>query len=448
MWTTRSVTTGTTVPDAHLVFLALLPLAAACSDAGSATSSRGHEIVDSAGVEIVLNASSGDAEAERLEIVEDLRLGSVDGAREELLFHGVHAILVDSSGTIYVGNDQSATVRVFAEDGTFLREFGGRGEGPSEIPDMLNAMLWAGDRIAVIDWQSGGKTIVFDTTGEFSDSWRGTRPDGTRISVGGYTPRGWIVSESDFQRPADPVPGRAYPQPRRLRYLSPDGDSLGGVFLELPPWLLYGSPATEGLDWALFEPLSVSGFDAAGHYYRSAGDEYRIDVRDPDGRLIRSIRREHDPIPITRSDIDALKDRVRMRYDTSSRYDDARRRQQIERSMERIDNQASFPRPETRPPLGRMLVTATGAIWVERSDFREPAEEWLWRRYGGFDQVAEVETSWDLLSPEGRFLGNVILPPRFAPMAATERAVIGVMKDDLDVEYVVRHRVTGSGPES
>lgn len=446
MTMTRTATAPRTPPGAGLLSAVLLSLTVSCSEAGPATSSAGYEVVDSAGVEIVLNAS-GEADGQRLEIVEDLRLGSVDGAREELLFHGVYALLVDANGTIYVGNNQTATVRVFAEDGTFVREFGGRGEGPSEIPHMLNDLLWAGDRIAVIDWQSGGKTVVFDTTGEFSESWRNIRPDGTQLTVGGYTPRGWIAAESDFSRPTDVVPGRPYPQNIRLRYVAGDGDSLGGVFVELPPRILYGSPATEGLDWALFEPATVSGFDGAGNYYRSAGEEYRIDIWNPDGRLIRSVRREHDPIPITRDDIDALKERVRIRYDTASRYDDARRRQAIERSMERIENQASFPRPQTRPPLGRMLVATSGAVWVERSDFREPAEEWLERRYGMFDRMAEVETSWDLLSPEGRFLGNVILPPRFNPMAVTEHAVVGVVKDELDVEYVVRYRVTGSLPE-
>lgn len=419
----------------------MLGWAVGCADAPSSTSGDSFEVVDSAGVEIVLNGGGEGPGVGSLDVVEDLRLGTIEGERAELLFHNIRDILLDSDGRIYVGNDQTGTVRVFDEDGTFVREFGGKGEGPSEIRSMLNDLKWAGDQIAIIDWQMGGKTILYDTTGAFSDSWYDTRPDGSRISLAGYTPKGWVSVETDDNRPSETIPGRAYPRSRRMRRVAPTLDSLSEVLFELPPRVLYGSAATHGLDWPIFDPISGTGFDGSGNHYRSAGADYRIDVRDPDGNHVRSIRRDYEPIAITGEDIDDYRARVTLRYDTMARFNEPMRQRQIQQSMERIDRQATFPVPETRPPLGAFLVARDGAFWVERLDTRDPAEWWESRMWGGFDDSPEVETSWDVFSAEGRFVGNVKLPPRFMPMAASADVVVGVYKDEFDVEYVVRYRI-------
>lgn len=374
---------------AHLALLAapVVLWTSGCGEARVEDSEAGPQVTDSAGVEIIVNEASYGPDATPLEIVEDLRIGALESERDELMFHGIHDILVDAEGRIFVGDDQSGSVRVFGEDGTFVREFGGKGEGPAEIPHLLNDLMWAGDRIAVIDWQGGGKLILFDTTGVFVNSWSNVQVDGGPVFPTGYTPEGWVTVRSDRTARLETVPGRAYPSGRRMRRLSADLDSLGEVLFELPPSVLYGSAATHGLDWPLFQPVVSSGFDAEGRYYRSAEGEYRIDVRDAAGRHIRSIRRAYDPIPITLEDIEAYKKRVRDRLDTMSMFDEAQRARQIERSMERIDQQTQFPRPETRPPLGPLLVARDGALWVERQDAREPAEWWMARMSGGFDDT-------------------------------------------------------------
>jgi hypothetical protein len=418
-------------------------LLAACADAPGTASPEAFQVTDSAGVEIVMNAA-GEAPGE-LRVVEDLRIGSMDEARDELLFYNVRALLVDADGTIYVGNDQTATVRVFSADGTFLHEFGGRGEGPADIPRILNDMMWAGDSITVIDWQSGGKTLLFDTESGFVDSWRNRLADGTRTTPTGHTPLGWITAVTERDRPENPVPGVSYGGVTRMHPVDLETGEMGDPVVEFPGQALFGSPETEGLDWALFEATRAFDFDGRGNFYRSWGEEYRIDVWNADGRHVRSIRRAHEEIPITRADIDEVKVLLRELHDTISFYadDPARREQAYERTIERIDRQAGFPRPQTRPPLGRMLVSADGAIWVERHDHQSPAEAWVIRSYSGFDRTPRTETIWDLFTPEGRFRGNVTLPPRFSPMAVTEGAAIGVLKDELDVEYVVRYRVEG-----
>jgi hypothetical protein len=170
---------------------------------------------------------------------------------------------------------------------------------------MLNDLLWAGERVAVIDWQSGGKTILFDTATGFVNSWRNTTPDGQRLIPLGHVPGGFVTSHRETERPSETVPGRAYPTEGTLRLLTPTMDSLGADLFELPPSVLYGSTTTHGLDWPLFDPVRGFGFDARGNFYRSAGTEYRIDVRDLDDAHVRSIRREYEPIPLGQADVEA-----------------------------------------------------------------------------------------------------------------------------------------------
>lgn len=52
-------------------------------------------------------------------------------------------------------------------------------------------------------------------------------------------------------------------------------------------------------------------------------------------------------------------------------------------------------------------------------------------------------TRWDLFDPEGEFLGTVTLPPTFTPRFAADRWMLGVLRDELDVQYVVRFELRG-----
>jgi hypothetical protein len=45
---------------------------------------------------------------------------------------------------------------------------------------------------------------------------------------------------------------------------------------------------------------------------------------------------------------------------------------------------------------------------------------------------------------DGRYLGTVSMPPRFTPFFIRDERVYGVIRDDLDVQYVmVLHLVRG-----
>ncbi len=45
---------------------------------------------------------------------------------------------------------------------------------------------------------------------------------------------------------------------------------------------------------------------------------------------------------------------------------------------------------------------------------------------------------WDVFDAEGRFLGIVSMPQRFAPRVYRDGKIYGVWRDELDVQYVMR----------
>jgi len=410
-------------------------LVSGCSSGEGAAGAPG--ITDSAGVRLIHNGPTGAWGDAPALVTETLRIGVIEGD-DAYQFHQIYGLAVAEDGTIFVGNNQTGTVRVFAPTGEFLREFGGQGRGPGEYV-MINDVWLAGDGVAVTDWQTGGRTGVYTRDGELLHFWTSTRPDRSRLTPYASTPAGWLAYYDPPWQVPDLEPGEAWTRTRHLYRFLPDANDTAERVLELPGRRLYGSPETEGLDWALFDPRVGYELDAAGNIYVVAGETYRIDVYDASGRHIRGIARAHEPVPIREEDISRLKELIATFYDTipaGARDPRAER----DRVLERIARQRAFnPRPHL-PPLGRLLVSTDGSFWVERADLVDPATLEFERMFGGFGRATPRASSWDLFDVDGSFLASVELDPRFAPMAVRGSEVTGVYKDELDVEYVVTYR--------
>jgi hypothetical protein len=90
------------------------------------------------------------------------------------------------------------------------------------------------------------------------------------------------------------------------------------------------------------------------------------------------------------------------------------------------------------------------SLWVQR--LRKPSELTAEEREffkgvagrDGIDQLRGLKsTEWEVFDERGRFLGVIAMPPRFQPMQVFGDRIYGIWWDDLDVQYVVRLRVTG-----
>jgi hypothetical protein len=415
---------------------AISMLVGACS--GADGSSDATTVADSVGVRLITNGGTGAWGVGPVRVVEVLRIGVLDGD-DAYQFHEIYALAVAEDGTIFVGNNQTATVRVFSPSGEFLRELGGRGRGPGEYI-MVNDVWLAGDGVAVTDWQGGGRTGVYSRDGELLHFWSSTRPDRSRITPVGRTPGGWVAYYDPPYELPTVAPGEVFRRPRTLHRFLPEANDTAERILDLPTRALYGSPQTEGADWALFDPRLTYELDAAGNVYVVRGENYRIDVYDPAGRHVRGISRTHEPVPIRDEDVALLKERITAFYDSLPARGTRDSRDERDRVLERVDRQRGFnPRPHL-PPLGRLLVSPDGSFWIERADVADPATLEFERLFGGFGRAGPRETRWDLFDADGVYLASAALDARFAPMAVRGPEITGVYKDDLDVEYVVTFR--------
>jgi hypothetical protein len=418
---------------------ALAALIAGCAgDTGSAGSGRA-QVADSAGIRIVRNGDVGLWGAAPPVVTEVLRIGVIDGD-ERYQFHEVYSLAVDAEGRIFAGNNQTGSVRAFDSAGAFLAEFGRRGRGPGEFI-MVNVVWLAGDSVVVTDWQGAGRTALFTKDGQLVDTWIATRADGSHVSIEGFGPGGWIAGHRPRWAQPPLESGEPWVQNYTLRRFDAATDSVGDVVYTLPPYVLYGSGAAEGVDWALFTRNAGYAFDARGNFFISEGQDYRIDIYDDSGRWLRSIRRAFEPRPIGPSDIDELKALVTERNDTIQPTATRNPRRELESVLRRIDTQATFPIPSFQAPLGNLLVSHDGSFWVERADLAPPARVEFERLYGGFDRGQPRSTRWDLYDATGQFLATVDLDTRFTPMAVRGTTVTGVLKDELDVEYIVSYAV-------
>ena len=90
----------------------------------------------------------------------------------------------------------------------------------------------------------------------------------------------------------------------------------------------------------------------------------------------------------------------------------------------------ALPAPATRPAYANMIVDPSGAFWLER--YRGASER---------DQPQE----WLILDADGTWLGTIEVPDRFSVTDITLDAVLGVWRDELDIEHpqVLRLRRNG-----
>ena len=139
------------------------------------------------------------------------------------------------------------------------------------------------------------------------------------------------------------------------------------------------------------------------------GPQIHFEFREmsPEGRLLRVVRvlgKEEAVGP------EELERYIQLRLQTAP----PERHAEIRRSLE------SMPVPETMPPYGGILGDEDGNLWV-----------------GEWAMYPQVAGSWDVFDPAGAWLGAVGTPPKFDPRDIGSDWVLGVERDELDVEYVV-----------
>lgn len=339
-------------------------------------------------------------------LVEDLRLGAVDGTGPEV-FGSVSGVVPIGDTLIWVYDRQSAELRAFDSTGGHLTTVGRSGEGPGEFGPYGCAHAAPDDEIWV---ESQGRWQRFAADGRRLGGWLAWR----NFNCG---PVLW-ADGAVFTGSSEFGPDLTSTQFLVRQRIEPDGswspvDTL--PYPTTPPYHLFrwsegGRTLMSNVVPYRPRPGAVPQ-RATGRYLVTAGDGYRFLEVGIDGDTTLAIERDFSPVPLSQATRDSAIAALDLpRVGMPDDFD-----------ADRI--------PREHPPFTRMMTADDGSFWIQRAN-------------------ADTDRALDVFDGEGVFLGTLGLPAHDGTVSIqriTGSHLYGVLRDPLGVEFVVRYRIERAG---
>ena len=381
--------------------LLLAPLVLGCD--GAAASASRFTTVDTlpSGTVHVSIAPDARQSVPRWRIVEDLRIGAMDGPGPDA-FGDARGIEVDGEGRIYVLDAQSQEIRVFGRDGAHLRTVGRQGSGPGEFRRANGLALGPDDVIYVNDQANqrlsallnGGDSVVTYPirTSHFGWVWDGAVDAEARVYDRVYRPIG--EDRQTMLRRFDPATGRVDSLPLRIEFE-------GARNVITTPRGSAGVPFSASL---------ISRIDREGRLWFASTNRYRIhraDVETGDTLLV--IDFDAPPVAVSEEE----RNREIAQLDSF-----------VQRTGGTTWDQSVIP--TTKPILQQFELDDQGRLWVRMNS-------------------ADSVTAIDVFAQSGQLLATTSTALPFWSYDGQLRVrgdhLYAIVRDELDVQYVVRARI-------
>lgn len=385
------------------------------------------------------DASAGDDPFGSVRTVEGplVRIGAVDDSA--YAFTAVLDLTVGPDGSVYSLHFNEAALRRWTSGGRAAGKVGREGEGPGEFtrPDAIG---FFGDSLWVMDGRAY-RVSYFDADGSYLGSTTprvnlGSRDSGDRwaspprperpLRDGTFYGRSPAWSEAIARGQLTAVPHV---------HMDAEGTTLSTIWTQpyrsTDVWALL----REGGGTFTSQPFgdgSLAGLSPDGHLVvveRRVHDGegpavFRVTKMEMDGDTAfhRAITYEPEPLPPSRVD-SAVAARAEGLYSFMSQRDGGLTQARLERDL----REATYV-PSHTPAVSGMAVAADGSIWLRRPG-----------------STAEGMEEWWILDPAGQPAGSVHLPPGLRVLHVDGDDVWGAETDELDVDYIVRYRLTPEG---
>lgn len=420
----------------------------ACSAANDGSDSAARDdwttVVDTIGDTIVVRTTGGADTAGARRLIPEVTIGRPDGA-EEYTFGAINEVEVAPNGTIYVFDRQVPSLRAYDSAGRHLRTIGRKGGGPGEYEAANGLGVHRDGRVVL--WDPGKASInVYTAGGETAASW--PVPGGSGFYTSGAVFTDTAGNTYIRTTIADPPKDGSTPQARvfgRSGLVRWDAsgvvlDSLAPPESAVPPAYITAQNKGSTSQYNVpFAPSFTWTFSPLGYFVSARTDRYAVTLSHRDGKATR-IERDAESIAIEsdeRAEAEAIAT-ARMR------------------TMDPTWRWTGTPIPSTKPPIRSIMAGEDGLVWVSiasRGERIPEAERTPLTEAQAADPKRVPEPTWrqplayDVFEPEGRYLGRVRPPPQTTLRAMRGDHVWAVTRDSLDVEQVVRYRVTpGFGP--
>lgn len=379
---------------------------------------------------------------DRVAVIEELRLGSVDDP--EIGFSRIGSMDVDRDGRAYVLEVQDMQVRVYSSEGRPLHRIGRRGDGPGEFRG-VGRLGVVGDTLWTFDYV-GERITLFDRDGTLLSTGRADAPPIPLwnrcygyVMPSDMRPDGLFTSR--FSRVAcsrdEPAPEKAATEPVPVPRVLFDAT---GAVVDTVGWDDRPPPRMARPPGATNEappPLEIGG---VAYLVPRPPPELPIWLHLPDGRIELSV-----PIP-TSADASFTVTRIGASGDTTfvrrflyeaTRY-----------TAEELDALAAEAAASPFAPPGTATDPAAEArlrAAMEFPDFRPvtqvaqlDSDGRIWMLRGGPN---DRSARWIVLDTDGLPLGELEFPSGFSFRWSGGDVVWGVETDDLDVPWLVRYRM-------
>jgi len=374
--------------------------------------------------EVVVHTAADLENAPELQLVEHLRLGTLDGP-EETQFFRIADVDV-ANGELWVLDSGHDEVRVFDfETSEYLRTVGRRGEGPGEFrsPTQINihdGVVAVGESRQVSFFDLEGNLLEVGPGFIQSDSARYGQP----IQAGPNWFRLRTISAPPFEAERDTPfrdtvavhatdPLSSVPGPEIFRYPTGERILTSGEFLgSFNPFMSVG-------------PVYQGGAD--GNFYYTPADEHRVDIIDAaTGRHVRRIVNTMPRAPVTQAMFDEA---VRREEEALSAIPEGEPFLEVAKAS--IEVRKKLPLPEARRITNTLRVAADGHWAIIRGDLDPNPHE------------LGDPGHWDVYRPNGEIMGWFVSEPGANIRRFTGTHFLVREEDELGIQQLVVYRLEG-----
>jgi hypothetical protein len=243
----------------------------------------------------------------RIVFKEELSIGLIEGD-ENYMFSDMISFNTDGDGNFYVSDMEALRIQKYSPEGKHLLTIGRKGQGPGEFQSLSVVRFDKDDNLYICD-VTGRKISFFSKEGEFLK----------QINMPGayenlyINSKGLMVSSKYEQVPADnsltmfstyelfdeeftPL-AELHKIKREMALPGRDLSSRTQIMANMINLMVYQPQE--------FLTLAKNDFIYFGH-----PDKYEINIFSPEGKLVKKITRDYEPVPVSKKDIKTFEEEI------------------------------------------------------------------------------------------------------------------------------------------
>lgn len=322
-------------------------------------------------------------------------------------FNSPQVALTLSDGRIVVTNAYSE-LRYYDATGRHQLTAGRKGPGPGEFSMLLGITRLDADSVAALDAGAERRLLVFSSRGGFvrSQEVQFTGFDSYRLSDGQWI--GVPAGRHGTRVECPSVPTRLRREVEVVRFSA--GGRARATLARVPGVLsvAYGC-SFASVPFGPYGSFTVGG----GWLFTTAGHEHVIERRSLDnGAVVQVVRTALRPRPLE----------PYMLHDLEEADAEKLRRSNVRREARSDVCERALTPPSVLPAIASMRVDPEGNLWVRR-----------------YFVVRDAQHEWWIYDPTGRLRARLFTPRALRLTEIGVDYVLGIWRDDLDVETVRRY---------